>query len=298
MNYKEHREHKELKDLKIQEKGGFQMKVFISFDMEGVGGIASWEEMEKEKRMVMQLATREINAVVRGIKASGKTIEQIWVADSHGEGENLLPEELEEGITLIKGFPRPFYMMEGIDSSFNLLFLIGYHSRAGAFQGVMDHTYSASSIYEIRLNHKPVSELDINAGLASHYGVPLALVSGDNALIKEVKADYPKVETVVTKSGITRFASINRHPKEIREELFSKAKRAVLEADSFSCPKWELPLKVEVDFLNTLNADVVSLLPEVERKDGRKISFVSPDFVELYKKLMVIIRLALSVRKR
>ena len=268
------------------------MKVFISFDMEGVGGIASWKEMERERGMVRQLATREINAVVQGIKASEKLIEEIWVVDSHAEGENLLPEELDEGITLVKGFPRPFYMMEGINNSFNFLFLIGYHSRAGTLQGVMDHTYSASSIYEIRLNNKPASELDINAGLASHYGVPLALVSGDNTFIKEVNVDYPKAKTVVTKYGITRFASTNRHPKEIREELFSKAKRAILEADSFSCPKWEFPINVEVDFLKTLSADVVSLLSEVKRKDGRKISFISPDFVELYKKLMLILKLA------
>ncbi len=268
------------------------MKVFLSFDMEGVGGIASWKEMGREKEMSRQLATREINAVVQGIKASKKLIEEIRVVDSHAEGENLLPEELEEGITLVKGSPRPFFMMEGINNSFNLLFLIGYHSRAGAFQGVMDHTYSASSIYEIRLNNKPVSELDINAGLASYYGVPLALVSGDNSFVKEVNSDYPKATTVITKYGITRFASTNRHPKEIRKELFSKAKRAILEADSFSCPKWELPIKVEIDFLKTSGADMVSLLSEVKRIDGRKISFVSSDFVEFYTKLMIILKLA------
>lgn len=274
------------------------MKIFISFDMEGVGGISSWEEMDREREKVRQLATEEINAVVRGAKKSEIPIKQIWVVDSHGAGENLLPDALEEGITLVKGTPRPLYMMEGIDSSFALLFCIGYHSRVGALQGVMDHTYSASSIYEIRINGIPVSELDINAGVAGHYGVPLAMVSGDNALIEEVKTTYPQVETVITKYGITRFASANRHPKEIREELYSKAKKVVLEADSFYCRKWELPLKVEIDLLDTLIADVISFLPQVKRESGRKISFTTPNFVELYKMLLTMLRLAFSVRKR
>ena len=275
------------------------MKIFISFDMEGVAGIASWEEMDREKEMVKRLATEEINAVARGIKESKKIINQIWVVDSHAAGENLIPDSLEQGITLVKGTPRPMYMMEGIDDSYDLLFCIGCHSRIGAIQGVMDHTYSPSVIYEIRINNIPVSELDINAGLAAHYGVPLALVSGDKALIEEVKAYYPKVETVITKYGISRFASINRHPEEVREELFSKAKKVVeTRPNAYSCRKWKLPLKLEIDFVDTLSADVVSLLPNLKRESGRRISFETPDFVKLYKLLITMIRLAQSEKRK
>jgi len=272
------------------------MKVFISVDMEGIGGISSWRETNKSSpdyQIVRRLATDEVNAVVRGIKKAKAKIEEILVCDSHALGENILIDELDKDVLLAKGYPRPYYMLHGLDESYDILFLIGYHSKVGTTLGPMDHSYSSTTIYNIKINGKYVGELEINAGLAGHYGVPVGLISGDAKLTEEVKEVLGKdIETVVTKYGISRFASKNIHPKKIREKLETKSKRAIEKISNLKPLKVKTPLKVEIDLVNTVMADEVALLPNIERKSGRTISFEANNFLTFYRLLMVITHLA------
>ena len=135
-------------------------KVFVSFDYEGIGGVASWTETEGN-RAWNELATRQVTAFCTGLLERDPQAE-IVVADSHANGNNLLWEHLPAQVSLVRGFPRNFYMFEGLDHSFTHLVLFGYHSAMGA-GGMMDHTYSSSSFYEIRINGSPVDEGIINA---------------------------------------------------------------------------------------------------------------------------------------
>lgn len=268
------------------------MKVFISFDMEGVGGVSSWRETArggKDFDRVRELATQEINAVVEGVKKNGENIEEILVADSHSFGENLLIEELDTDISLVKGYPRPYYMMEGLNSSFDLVFFIGYHSGIGTHSGGMDHTYSPSTIYELRIGGKPMGEAQINAAYAGHFGVPVGLVSGDDRFVEQAKEAFGKeVETVVTKYGISRFASRNIHPQKVKELLRMGAQAAVKKAKGLKPYRIQPPLDVEIDLVSTLIGDLASLIPGVERVSGRQMRFHPPDIPALYCALMLI----------
>jgi len=268
------------------------LKVFISFDMEGVGGVSSWRETArggKEFNRVRELATQEINAVVEGIKQSGEKLEEILVADSHSFGENLLIEELDEEVSLVKGYPRTYYMMEGLDSSFDLLFFVGYHAGVGTQGGGMDHTYSPSTIYELRVGGKPMGEAEINAAYAGHFGVPLGLASGDDRFVEQVRMSFDeRVETVVTKYGVSRFASRNIHPLRVRELLREAAQAAVKKARSLKPYCISPPLEVEIDLVTTLIGDLASLIPGVERLSGRQIRFHPQDLPALYRTLMLI----------
>jgi D-aminopeptidase len=69
------------------------MKVFISFDMEGVAGIVDWSQCrgpgpayEEGRRLLLG----EVNAAIDGALAAGAT--EIICNDSHGTMNNLHPE--------------------------------------------------------------------------------------------------------------------------------------------------------------------------------------------------------------
>jgi D-amino peptidase len=279
---------------------GGDMKVFISVDMEGIAGISSWRETKRgnpDYQACKKLATDEVNAVVRGIKKAKAKIEEMLICDSHAMGENILINELDKDVSLTKGYPRPYYMLYGLDESYDILFLIGYHTKIGTMFGPMDHSYSPSTVYNIKINGNYVGELEINAGLAGHYKVPVGLVSGDAKFIEQAKELLGKdVETVVTKYGISRFASKNIHPKKIHEELEIKSKRAIEKSSKLKPLKFKTPLKAEIDLLNTVMADEVALLPNVERKSGRTIAFETDDFPTFYRMMTAIMHLAAATR--
>jgi D-amino peptidase len=271
--------------------------VFISFDIEGISAVSSWREVKKDsvnlKRM-RRIATQEVNAAVRGVRKSGNPIGMITICDSHASGENLLIEELEPGVTLVRGTPRKYYMMHGISEEYNMAFLIGYHAMAGTKAGGMDHTYSSASIYSIKINGQFVGETEINSALAGHYRVPVGLVTGDNLLIKEVRRFLGKsVETVITKRGISRAAAECRHPEDVHRQISQKAARAITKAKKIKPFRFKSPIRAEIDLANSLVADVVELLPGIKRTDGRKVLFRAKNILEFYRALRLICSLGI-----
>jgi D-amino peptidase len=266
--------------------------IFISFDIEGISAVTSWRELKKDSHdlhRMRNLATQEVNAAIRGIRKSGKNIGVITICDSHAAGENILIEELEPGVNLVKGTPRKYYMMQGISNEYDLAFFVGYHAMAGTKHGGMEHTYSSISLYNVRINGQYVGETEINAALAGHYRVPLGLVTGDNMLIREVRKFFgKKVETVITKKAISRFAAQCRHPKDVHEEIEMKAARALKKIKEFEIFRFKSPLSAEIDLSTSLIADMVELIPGVKRIDGRKLVFRAKDVLEFYRILRLV----------
>lgn len=269
-----------------------KMNVFISFDIEGISAVSSWREVKKDSpslERMRRIATQEVNAAVRGIRKSGQPIGMITVCDSHASGENLLIEDLEPGVTLIRGTPRKYYMMHGISQKYDAVFLIGYHPMAGTRAGGMDHTYSSASIYRVKINGQMVGETEINAALAGYYGVPVVLVSGDDMLIKEVRRFLGKtVETVIAKRGISRAAAQCRHPEDVQKEISNKAARAIARAKKIKPFKFKAPIRAEIDLADSLVADAVELIPEIKRTDGRNVLFTAKNILEFYRTLRLM----------
>ena len=149
------------------------MKVFVSIDMEGISGVVSPEQCtpgNPDYERARLLMTQEANAAILGARAAGAA--EVAVSDSHGNMRNLLIEELDTWADLIYGSPKPFGMMEGLDDSFGVVFLIGYHARAGTLNAILDHTYSSRCVHHVELNGRPVGEIGLNAALAGFHGVP------------------------------------------------------------------------------------------------------------------------------
>jgi D-amino peptidase len=194
------------------------MKVFISADMEGISGVTNGEHVRrdgKEHERAQKLMTEEVNAAVEGAFEAGA--KKVIVNDSHGTMRNIIPEELHKDVELITGSPKPMFMMEGLDSSFNAVFFVGYHGMRGFYPSILEHTYSSRVVYNLFMNDKLVGETGINAAIAGHYGVPVALVTGDKKLAEEAQTFLKNVKTVVVKEAVGRTAARCLSPIKARQ---------------------------------------------------------------------------------
>jgi D-amino peptidase len=268
------------------------MKVFISIDMEGISGVVSPEQCtpgNADYERARLLMTQEANAAILGARAAGAT--EVVVDDSHGSMRNLLIEELDTWADLVYGSPRPFGMMEGLDESFDVVFLIGYHARAGTPNAIIDHTYSSKAVSHVDLNGRPVGEIGLNAALAGHHGVPVGLVTGDQATTAEATALLgPALQIVTVKRAVGNQAAICLHPEEVQSMIRQAAEQAIsTEVQAF---KLESPVVLRVQLKTSLMADYACLIPGARRLDGYTVEYAHEDYRTVYKAFRAMVRLA------
>src|ERR1700730_18672824 len=142
------------------------VKVSISADMEGIAGVVTGDQLGTtgfEYERFRGFMTAEVVAAVQGARDAGATT--IVVSDSHGNGENILIERLPEDVTLVRSWPRPLMMMEGIDSTFAAAVFIGYHASTTSTTGVRAHTMSSASLTRGELNGVGMTEAGGNRGV-------------------------------------------------------------------------------------------------------------------------------------
>lgn len=271
------------------------MRVYVSVDMEGVAGVVHEDQTDPidprhagEYNRFRRLMLGEANAAIEGALASGA--ERIVVNDSHWWMRNLLPDELHPAAELVSGSTKARSMMEGVESGFDAALFVGYHAMAGTARAVIDHTYT-DRVHEARLNGRPVGELAINAALAGTYDVPVALVSGDQALAAEARALLgPLVETVVVKEAVGRFAARSVSPSEACRRIKEGVGAALGRAHApFRLPP---PIRLEVDFELAHMADMAELAPGSVRTGGRTVSYTHDDYREVFRAWRALYNLA------
>ena len=271
------------------------MRVYISVDMEGVAGVVHEDQTDPidprhagEYNRFRRLMTSEANAAVEGALAAGAT--RVLVNDSHWLMRNLLAEELHPAAELLSGGPKQRSMVEGVDLGFDAAMFVGYHARAGAPHAIIDHTYT-SRVHEARLNGTPAGELAINAALAGTYGVPVAMVSGDQALAAEAREVLgPLVETVVVKHAVGRFAARSVSPSESCRRIREGAAAAL--GRSHTPLVLPPPIRLELDFQLTQMADMAELVPGSRRIGGRTLEYVHDDYREVFRAWRALYSLA------
>ncbi len=255
---------------------GIRMRVFISLDLEGLPHVVSREHLYVRGALyeeARKIATEVVNVVAETLHENGA--DEIIIADSHGPMVNIIPEEMREYVSLVRGFPRPLSMVSGAKGSDFAVFL-GYHAKAGTGEATFDHTYSSASIDRIEMNGLEVSETLLNALVLGEWDVPVAMVAGDGALIEaDVRKYLPWAVGVSLKKSFGRYSSISpslsavaKSLKEGTEEAIKRWREGKIEV--FTTEK---PVEVRVRFLNTAFAEVASLLPFVSRKDGKTVEF-------------------------
>ncbi len=266
-------------------------KVFISFDFEGIAGVTSWEEVNNNQRF-NEVATQQLNFFLQGFYESnphGKVV----IADSHSTGHNIIWENLIGNTELISGFPRNNYMVEGLDASFDSIVFFGYHAPIG-YRGVMDHTYSSSSIYSMKINGIVVDEAYINALFASYYNVPLKFVYGDDVIVNRIKSKLSmKICTLASKKAISRYAAQSKAFEIIKDSLIEYG-RIFSDTEGYLC-SLQKSYTCEIQFVSTNTAYVILNLPNIEKIDDRNIRFLATSPIEIYHTLMSIVLLAKSI---
>jgi D-amino peptidase len=250
------------------------MKVFISFDMEGVAGIVDWSQCIPPGRPYAEgrrLLLGEVNAAIDGALAAGAT--EIVCNDSHGAMNNLDPELLHGQATYVSGRHKPLYMMQGLEAGADVVFMVGYHGSISGESSVLSHTYNPSVISHVTLNGVRVGESGINALVALGCEVPIGLISGDRQTAGEADPFLADAERVVVKESFTRFGAVNQHPEVARAKIAEAARRAVeragQSAGSPRRPAIPLPATLEVHMQTADMAEVASWVRGAERRaDG------------------------------
>ena len=271
-----------------------KLKVYISVDMEGIAGVVDGDQVSasgNDYNIARRWMTQEVNAAIRGAKEAGAT--EIVVNDSHGSMRNVIISELDPDAYLITGLPKPLSMMQGIDETYDAIFFIGYHARAGSEDGVLDHTYSSASVFSIKVNGMELGESEQNALIAGCYDVPVVLVTGDQTVCAQVKKSLGEaVETAVVKEGIGRYAAKSLTPEAACELIRKKARIALENRASVKPLKMDPPYRFELTYLRSYMADAGEIIPQVERTGPRTVQFEIQDYIEGYKLFRALVSLA------
>ncbi|HWQ84905.1 MAG TPA: M55 family metallopeptidase [Anaerolineales bacterium] len=272
------------------------MKILIAADMEGITGVVNWDQVtstHSEYSRFRRLMTGDVNAAIEGALAAGAS--EIIVVDGHSYGYNILIEELNPLARLNSGSGSPLGMVQGIDASIDGVFFVGYHACAGSKNAILDHTWSSATVGGVWLNDMLVGEAGLNAAVCGHFGVPVLMITGDQTVCGEAKALLGSLEVAVVKQASGRMSAECLPPDITREKICEAAARAVHKHRSKQSPppfSLPAPIQLRVAFFSSDMADRASLLPGVERLNGRELSFSSPDMLTAYREFRAAVSLA------
>ena len=258
------------------------LKVFISSDMEGVAGAVTGDQLGPggfEYSRFREFMTAEVLAAIDGARAAGAT--EILVADAHGNGQNLLIEQLPDDVMVVRSWPRPLMMMEGIDATFDAAILLGHHSSTTNPEGVRAHTISSANLAAVRLNGIEMSEAGINAAIAGHFGVPVVMISGDDAAVEEAQRIIGDIEGAVVKWAISFHSAKTLTPQAARAVIRERTEAAVARRDDIAPYVLEAPITLDLTYKNYRPAEMMAYLPGVERVDAHTVRFIGRDMVEI-----------------
>jgi D-amino peptidase len=280
------------------------MKILISADMEGTCGVVSWVQVTPpelartgqsgstvEYERARLRMTREVNAAVEGAFAAGA--DEVVVNDSHDGMRNLVNEELHPRARYISGFDKPHLMMQGIaEEGVSAVFFTGYHARAGTPDGPLAHSFTGW-VHDIRMNGISMGEYGVNALTAGHFGVPVALATGDEAAVAQIRGLLgEQVIGVAVKRGYSVTAAINEHPERAQQLIRAGADRALRELERLQPFVMPAGAVFEIDFDHQSRAAQAESLPGCERAGWRTLRFAPANGVELQSWLRLIIGLA------
>ena len=259
------------------------LKVLVSADMEGVGGVSTWSVQAgskgREYEKFRVLMTKEVNAAIEGAFAAGAT--EVLVGDSHGDAQNIDVELLDRRARLIRAWPRPLGMMQGIDGSFGAVVFVGYHAAEGRPAATLSHSFSGT--LEVELDGVPVPEAGFNAAIAGDFGVPVVFLSGDQTICDDAKKLIGPIETAVVKEASGFYSATMIHPEEAQRLIREGVKRGVERRRDIKPYRIAHPVTLRIRYNSVVEAEVVAMLPGVERPAGNVVVFRGRDMVEVSK---------------
>lgn len=270
-------------------------RVMIVPDMEGMGSTIMGAEVSAAPAQgsfysdysmhYRSLLTKEVNAVITGARRGGGR--DFVVTEGHGANRwaSTLPWELDSAAVLIRGWPKPYSMISGIDSTVGTIMVIGAHANAGT-AGVLAHHFVFDTF---AVNGKLLNEASTFALVAGAWGVSVSLVAGDDVLVEETKQMLANgVIGVVVKQAISRTAALTWSPARVRQMLMDSAAVAVRREIAGDFKPFTMPGPYEVRYTlrSTYGNDVIQQIeaqqfPGVEKISGRTFKFTTNDVKQI-----------------
>lgn len=249
------------------------MKILIFTDLEGVSGIVDWDKTPDitaaEKEYQEFLLTNEVNGAVEGAFRAG--VSEVWVVECHGiDIREIHPDAYLLKISTEKTplSPEIIGMRPG---RWDAMAFIGNHSMAGTPFGVLSHTQN-NRVKAAYINDKLVGEFGIQAAIAGALGMPMIMVSGDEAACMQAQALIPEIETAVVKYGTGRHSAWCLSPKKAKVLIAGKMEKAVGELKSIKPYDVGTPVLFREEYYDgTVREIKAGNMAEVFNERARKI---------------------------
>ena len=257
------------------------MKIYIHTDLEGISGVDSpgmVEQGDPRKREANELLMAELNAAVAGAFDGGAT--HVTVLDSHGGGGNFILELLDKRAD---NDPKANKKWWGkMDSSYAGTFFIGAHAMMGTQNAFLDHTQNSGSWYNYWLNGRKMGELAQWAIVAGNFGIPMLMVSGDEAACAEARQFFCPVETAIVKRGVGRNCAELVPLEEARARVREAARKAIVLVGKAHPLIPVKPMEIRLELCRADYCDHFAARPGVERLDARSVRKVSSDQLDIF----------------
>jgi len=266
------------------------MRLYISADIEGIAGVVSRDNLQPGRFEYESARDWMTQAVVSACEeAHALGAEEIVVSDSHGNGQNIRYDRMPPYTQLVRSWPRPLGMMQGIEvGTYDGALLIGYHAGSTNPRGTLSHTISGEFFQEVRIDGKALSEAMLSAAIAAHFGVPVLLVAGDDVVVEESIAALGDVATACVKFSHGWLSARNLSPAHADLALRQGVKDAVDRIGRTRPRPSTAPLVLEIRLRTRFMAEWLGHLDSIEQLDAYTIRFRSPDIVGVSRFLMFL----------
>nr|BFE83092.1 hypothetical protein GCM10020093_056930 [Planobispora longispora] len=136
-------------------------------------------------------------------------------------------------------------------------------------------------IQNVYLNGDICGETRLVAAFAGSLGVPVALVTGDEAVCEEAHELLGDVETVAVKKGIDRFSAELLPPSVAQARIREAAARALGRLEELRPYTVRPPYTLGVEWNSTAIAAGCALIPGVRAAGPRHTEFATDDFGQI-----------------
>jgi D-amino peptidase len=160
---------------------------------------------------------------------------------------------------------------------------VGYHTSTSSLTGVRAHTISSALLTRIAINGTAMSEAAINAAIAADVGVPVVLITGDDAIVADSKQRFGPIEGVAVKRAIGFHSAATMTPEAGQTAIRQRAKIAVERRGEMRPYKIARPLALEVSFKNYRPVELLGYLAGIERIDSHTVRYAARDMADVSK---------------
>jgi D-amino peptidase len=257
------------------------MRIYISADIEGIAGVVSRDNLMPgrfEYEQARDWMTDAVLAACETVHELGAA--EVVVSDSHGNGQNIRFERMPSYVQLVRSWPRPLGMMQGIEvGDYAGTLLIGYHAGATNMGGTLSHTISGEFFHEIRLNGVTASEAGISAAIAGHFGVPVLMIAGDDVAVAETRALLGDIASAQLKTSLGFLSAMMLSPEAADARLREAVREAIGRIGTISPYVFAPPVALEIRLRTRFMAEWLGYIDEVEQLDAFTIRYPARDMV-------------------